>query len=308
MSTFFSKRRILVTGANGFVGKSLCIELERNQAIVYRLGHDKVDDIVDTKFINKLFLKERFDYCFHLAAQSLLEVETEDPTHSFDGNIIGTWNILEATRKYKLKGIIVASTTHVYGKNQLPFIEKYNPMPTGPYETSKVCADILAQLYANYYNLPVAIARFVNIYGPGDYHNRLIPKTIRLLLAQKQPQLYSKNVTRDYLFIQDAVNAYMSLMEKLNQLKKKDTNIIFNFGTGNHYSSKDIIEHIIRLMNLSEIKPQVLELSRRLEVNEQYVSIEKARTILHWQPKYSLIEGLIETIAWYHKNFNKKRI
>lgn len=311
MSNFWKSKRILVTGATGFIGTALVKKLLELDGTVYALSNNssfkkeypnlKVirDDINDKKTILALFDKNNFDFCFHLAAQSIVDIGSNDPTTTFEVNIKGTWNILEAARFNKLKGIIIASTSHVYGKNTLPFLEEYFPRPSRPYETSKACADMIAQMYASYYDLPVAIARFVNTYGYGDKNVRIVPRTIQLLMQNKRPEIYYDRTTRDYLYIDDAINAYVILAEKLKDLKKESDNIIFNFGTGKHYSNATVIKKIIKLYYGSTVIPVVTKVVRKQEINKQYVSINKAKKLLDWKPCFTLEQGLLRTIKWY---------
>src|SRR3989344_1769960 len=267
MTYFLHNKKVLVTGASGFIGSHLTIALLEKGAQVYTLSsnnitksplidkkiaksikHEFVHDITDTAYIKALFKKNQFNICFHLAAQPLVDIAEMDPTPTFEVNIKGTWNILEAARQNNLDGVIIASTTHIYGKNKLPYMEKFFPRPSRPYETSKACADIIAQTYAQYYEMPVAIARCVNVYGPGDTNRRLVPATIKLLMSNKNPKIYADHTTRDYMYIADAINGYLLLAEKIKFLTKISPNVVFNFGTGSHYTSATVIKRIIALL------------------------------------------------------------
>lgn len=311
MNSFWSKKRVLITGASGFIGSHLTHKLADLQADITALSNKQtnqgktsmtIGDITDTDFILELFKNNHFEYCFHLAGQALVDKGSTDPTPTFEINIKGTWNILEAARQNKVQGTIIASTSHVYGQNTLPFLEEYFPRPSRPYETSKACADMIAQTYAQYYSLPVAIARCVNIYGPGDQNDRIVPHTIKNLINNKPPEILNDMVTRDYIYIDDVINAYITLAENLPTLEEKNGNIIFNFGTGKHYTNKDIVEKIIKLFGNEHLEPIITKLSRKQEIIKQYVSIEKAQKYFHWQPTYNLEEGLKKTIDWYKKN------
>lgn len=316
MSNFWEDKKVLVTGGTGFVGSALVNRLlQLNVGKVFVLGKDLapeislessaikvVGDISDKDFINQLFKENSFDICFHLAAQPLVSEGDLSPLPTIQTNIMGTANILEAARNFKLKGVVLASTTHVYGNNEVPFLEEYFPRPSRPYETSKACADMLAQTYALYYDLPIAIGRFVNIYGPGDPNERIVPKTIKLLLQNKNPEIYDDQVNRDYLFIEDAIDGYIILAEKISEISNKKSNIIYNFGTGLHYSTAHIVETIIKLMNKSDIKPIKIENVRKKEIINQYVSIDKTLKTLGWQARHNLEDGLMKTINWHQNN------
>jgi len=318
MKNFWRVKKVLVTGGNGFVGKHLVSRLldlgaqtfilekeeqksQNSQSPIILPGNLQVvvGDIRDSNFINDLFRNNNFDVCFHLAAQSLVDKGDQNPLPTFEINIMGTANVLEAARQYKLCKLIIASTSHVYGENKLPLLEKYFPRPSRPYETSKACADILAQTYAKYYRSPIAIGRFVNIYGPGDQNQRIVPRTIQLILNNKNPEIFNDKVTRDYLYIDDAVDGYLTLAEKMKELTRQNQNIIYNFGTGKHYSTKYLVLKIIFLLGKSYITPTVVNSPRKQEIINQYVSVEKTKKILGWSPRYSLTEGLKRTIDWY---------
>lgn len=327
MNNFWKGKKVLITGASGFVGSHLTATLIKLNANITVLNdkkispksflfnnsildniHEIIGNVSNSNFIQDIFKSHKFSYCFHLAALPLLEEAGNNPSKTFEVNTKGTWNILESARQNQLDGVIIASTTHVYGSNKLPFIEEYYPRPSGPYETSKACADMIAQAYANYYLLSVTIARCVNIYGPGDQNERIVPNTIKLLINKKNPEIFLDETTRDYMYIDDAINAYITLAEKLRYLEKNNSNIVFNFGTGKHYSNVQIIKKIIKLFGNTNIQPVLLKKRRRLEINKQYVSIEKAEKYLHWQPKYSLDQGLVKTINWYRRNQYKYTI
>lgn len=324
---FWNNKRVFITGGSGFIGQALSKRLSELGARVYVL-HKTGDkpgllskdqpllknqtiiegEICDTRFIDNLFKKNDFEICFHLAAKPLVleGKENESPLSTFEVNIMGTLNILEAVRRHKIQGLVVASTAHVYGESKLPFLERYLPQPSSPYETSKACADILAQTYNKYYKLPVAIARFVNIYGPGDSNKRIIPKTIQLILQNQSPELYDVETKRSYLHIDDAVNGYVTLAEKLEELRGKNANIIYNFGSNKIYSNKDIINKILTLMKREDIIPKVIKSTREKEIAAQYVSSAKAKRNLGWSPKISIEDGLENTIRWYRRQTDKK--
>lgn len=303
-------KKILITGINGFVGGNLAKKLKSLGADVYGVSRsveekDKIlkANILDFSRIDEFIKKTKIEICFHLAGESLVETGQTDPFNTFKVNIEGTLNILESARKNHVGRIIISSTSHVYGKNRVPYFEGYPPRPSRPYETSKACMDLIAQSYSGSFNLPVLIPRFVNIYGPGDLNfNRLIPKTIKAVLSGKNPTMWGGNVVRDYLFIDDAAHAYLLLASV--DLEKLGENKIFNFGSGNNISVEDLIRRIISLSD-KELKIKKISEERPLEINQQYVSFNKASKILGWKNATSLDKGLQETINWYKSYFGK---
>lgn len=308
----FKGKKILITGISGFVGSNLAARLKELGAEVYGISKSMKSrnilkvDILDYERLNKFIKERKIDTCFHLAAESLVETGQKDPYNTFKTNIEGALNVLESARKNKVEKIIVASTVHVYGNNKLPYLEEYTPRPSRPYETSKTCIDLIAQSYANSFNLPVVVPRFVNIYGPHDLHfERLIPRTIKAVLEDKSPKMWGGEAIRDYLFIDDALEAYISLA-KMN-LKTLKWNRIFNFGSGNRISVRNLVEKIIKLSG-KRVDIDKISQGRSEEIPVQYASWGKARKLLHWEPKVDLDEGLKRTIAWYMNYQKNKRL
>lgn len=300
---YFKNKKILITGISGFIGGSLAKKLKALDAYIYGISRSKSSrnilktSILDYSIINSFIKDKKIDICFHLAAESLVELGQKDPYLTFKINTEGTLNILESARKNNLEKIIIASTSHVYGNNRVPYYEGYIPRPSRPYETSKTCVDLIAQSYANTYNLPVLIPRFVNIYGPGDLNfNRIIPGTIKSVINNQNPKMWGGDVVRDYLYIDDAVNAYLKLASK--NIPKAEKNKIFNFGSSNILSVEDLIEKII-LISKKNLKIEKTDSERFLEIKFQYVSWKKASRYLNWNPKINLDEGLKKTIEWY---------
>jgi len=166
-----------------------------------------------------------------------------------------------------------------------------------PYDVSKSCTDLIAQSYAKTYDLPITIARMGNIYGYGDLNfNRIIPGTIKSILENKPIELRSDgSPIREYFFVLDAVSAYLTMAE-MSQ-KKKITGEAFNFSSGEKFTVLQIVEKIMKEMG-ARGKPHIQNTSRH-EIQDQYLSIEKAKKILKWKPRYQTGEGLAMTIEWY---------
>jgi CDP-glucose 4,6-dehydratase len=317
---FWKGKKVLVTGANGFVGSNLVTELLRRQAEVFafvadsdhenplfseiksRLAGVMIGDVADYHAVNAAFSDNGIEICFHLAAQALVGDAFESPLPTFRTNILGTTNVLEAARCSKdFKSLVIASTTHVYGDNkELPYLETFFPRPSRPYETSKACADILAQTYYYTYNLPVAIARFTNTYGPGDLNfSRVVPKAMQSVVNGKNPEIIGGTAVRDYLYIKDAVDAYMMLAENVEREEIKGQ--AFNFGSERLLSVIGMTEKVIDVSGKKDLDVIVHSAeSRSKEIDKQYVSVEKARNLLGWEARYGVEEALRETYAWYN--------
>jgi len=299
-------KRILITGITGFVGKALEKRLCILGAKVFgvsrsvNLGKQVLrSSILNYSAVDKFIKDSNIEICFHLASASLVEEGQLHPYQTFKVNTEGTLNILESARNNKLEKVIIASTSHVYGKNKVPYLESYTPKPTRPYETSKACTDIIAQSYAESFGLPVLIPRFVNIYGPGDLNfQRLIPKTIKSVLGDSIPKMWGGEAMRDYLFIDDAIHAYIRLATL--DMEHIGSNRIFNFGGNNRILVKNLIKKIIKISG-KKLEIKRIPQERNEEIESQYVSSKKAKQLLEWEPKIDLDLGLKKTIAWYSK-------
>ncbi len=319
---FWKKRKVLITGATGFIGSNLVRELIKHGAIVFALTHSSKEkngffssvekkkirfvqaDVRDYEALSKIFTKNKIDTCFHLAAQPIVMAAFESPLPTFDINIRGTINILEVARCSRfLKRLVIASTTHVYGNNrELPYIESFSAKPSRPYETSKACVDMLAQTYYYTYGLPVAMTRMTNTYGPGDFNfSRVIPKVIKAIIDDKNPEIIGGTAVRDYLYVKDAVNGYLALAENVHRQEIRGE--AFNFGSGQIFSVLEVVQKILKVSGKRNLKLKVhAEIELKKEIDKQYVSTEKSKSLLGWKPKYSLERGLMETYRWYEKN------
>lgn len=294
-------KTVLVTGAGGFVGGHLARRLTSLGAIVVGLSrkHAHGIDVTDRDALGPIIQKKP-RVIFHLAGEALVEKGQEAPYDTFRTNVLGTLNILELARLAGIPRVVIGSTAHVYGVGVPPFHEDSPPRPSRPYETSKTVTDLLAQSYADSFSLPVVIPRFVNIYGPGDTNfTRLIPKTLKYILTGRPVPIWGGSAKREYLYIDDAVEAYILLATISEATVEK--NRIFNFGAGKPVAVEEIIRRIGKLAGIA-VKIQRLSKGREGEILEQYVSWEKATRVLGWKPRVSLDEGLARTISWWREH------
>lgn len=259
----------------------------------------------DLDVIERALGEYEIDTVFHLAAQAIVGVANRNPISTFEANILGTWNILEACRRHPLiKRVIVASSDKAYGDQPtLPYDENMPLQGKHPYDVSKSCADLLSHTYFNTYGLPVCITRCGNLYGGGDLNfNRIIPQTIQLVLNGETPEIRSDGTfIRDYFYIEDAVEAYLLLAEKMEELNLAGE--AFNFSNEIQLTVLELVEKILKAMD-SDLKPKVLNQGSH-EIKHQYLSAEKARKLLNWTPAHTIDEGLEKTIEWYKAFFQK---
>ena len=320
--SFWGNKNILVTGATGILGSWLTQYLAEQNSNVTIILRDIVPrsqlslsgtikkinisrgSLENYRDVERTFNEYEIDTCFHLGAQTIVTAANRSPLATFESNIKGTWNVLEAVRNSELvERLIVASSDKAYGEQkELPYKEGTPLQGSNSYDVSKTCSDLIAQAYYNTYKIPVAIARLGNIYGGGDLNfNRIVPGTIKSLLFNQRPIIRSDGTfIRDYFYVKDAVSAYLALCQKL-----KSRNVIgqaFNFGSGERLSVLEIVYKITNLMGKTKIKPKILNTAKG-EIKEQWLSCEKAKKILGWKPKYKSENGMLETIEWYKSFF-----
>ena len=322
---FWNNKNVFITGGTGFLGSYLVKKLVNYGANVTMLVRDYIPQsniyvgeeykkvnvvhgtLEDYLLIERTLGEYEIDTIFHLAAQAIVGVANRNPLATFTSNIQGTWNILEAARTSPLiKQVIVASSDKAYGdQEKLPYDENMPLQGMHPYDVSKSCADLIAQTYYETYKLPVCITRCGNLYGGGDLNfNRIIPQSIKSILNNEAPVIRSDgSFIRDYFYIEDAVDAYINLAEKVVELNLGGQ--AFNFSNEIQLTVLELVNKILKIMG-SDIKPIILNQGSN-EIIHQYLSAKKARTVLGWSPNYTIDEGLSKTIEWY-KEFLKKEI
>ncbi len=258
--------------------------------------------LLDYDLVERALIEYQVDTVLHLAAQSLVVTANQSPRSTFQSNITGTWNVLEACRHSpSVKRVVLASSDKAYGTHkQLPYTEDYPLLATNPYDASKACADILARCYHTSFGLSIAVTRCTNIYGGADFNlSRIVPSTIVSLLKGRPVVLRSDgSPIRDYIYVQDAVSAYLTLAENLHRAEVAGQ--AFNFGTGEPISVLDLVRCILEVFGRPEAELEIGQLGQlRGEIDAQYVSIQKAREVLGWASRWPLREGLKASIRWY---------
>jgi len=317
--TSWSARKVLVTGATGVVGSWLTRRLLDEGAYVVALVRDldpqsellrsgtlqRVNvvngELEDAVTVARAVVDHEVDTILHLGAQTIVGAALQTPAGAFASNVMGTWNVLEAARLYSslVRSVVVASSDKAYGTAaQLPYTEDMPLQGRGPYDVSKSCADLLATSYADTYGVPVLIARCGNIYGGGDLNwSRIVPGTIRSLLQGDKPVLRSDGTfRRDYLHVDDVVEAYMLLSDVAHEGRHAGEG--FNFSNESALTVREIYDLVCEATVGSVVEPKILGQAEH-EIRDQWLSAEKARTQLGWTPRVSMTEGLARTVAWY---------
>jgi len=319
--TYWQDRPVFITGCTGLLGSWLTQSLiERGANVVglirdntpnsffFQSGLEKCITIVrgeieDYALIERVVNEYEIESVFHLGAQTIVTIANRSPIATFRSNIQGTWNILEACRQVStVKRIVVASSDKAYGdQKHLPYDEDSPLEGRHPYDVSKSCSDLICRSYFETYNLPVCVTRCGNLFGAGDLNfNRIVPGTIRSLHRGERPVIRSNGMfLRDYFYVNDAVNAYVYLAEKMDE--KRLHGEAFNFSTESPKTVLEVVNTISALMG-SSLEPVILNTAIN-EITDQYLSAKKARDLLKWSAGSTFEDGLKNTITWYKKFF-----
>jgi CDP-glucose 4,6-dehydratase len=321
MTNYWENRRVFVTGATGMIGSWLIDELVKKRAHVVALVRDfdprselfrsgNIDQISvvsgtleELKTIERAINEFEIAVVFHLGAQAIVSAAQRDPIQAFESNIRGTYNLLEACRRYphSVRRVVVASSDKAYGEvANLPYTEDMALQGRNPYEVSKSCADLIAQSYHQAYDLPVAISRCANTYGGGDLNwSRIIPGAISAFLSGDSFSIRSDgSYLRDYMYVADSVNAYLCLGEADDRVHGQ----AFNFSTESPITVLDLVKTIRSRMDRATLEPVVLGTATG-EIHDQYLSSKKARDVLGWSGDFALVDGIDSTVEWYKDYF-----
>lgn len=315
---FWNSRSVFVTGATGLLGGWLVPALVERGASVVVLVRDTTPrsmlvregwlnrvasvhgSLTDDGLVRRTLAEYGVQTIFHLGAQTLVGVAKVDPIGTLEANVRGTWTVLEAARQCGVSEVLVASSDKAYGESpNLPYREDYPLQGRFPYDVSKSCADLITSMYARTYGLPAAIVRCGNLFGGGDLNfSRLIPGVIEATLRGERFKIRSDGLfVRDFVYVEDAAEAYMCLAENL----ARDRAIggeAFNFSLGERPTMLDLVEKVLTIMQREDLRPIVQNIANA-EIREQYMDPTKAQTRLGWTPRCGMDEGLRRTIEWY---------
>jgi CDP-glucose 4,6-dehydratase len=311
-------RRVLVTGADGFVGRWLVNALAERKARVWALVWSSVKqgknaaflkvppgletirgDITDLGQMSRLIAESAIDTVYHLAASNINTGSKVSPYNVFETNVRGVYTVLEACRLApQAVSAIVSSSKEVE--------DCFNPTARRkhhPYMTSKAAAELLSRAYTDTFDVPVALIRSDNLYGGGDFNwARLVPGTMRSVFRGEVPIIRSNGLfQRDYVYIEDAIAAYLAVGERLEDPAVKGQ--LFRIATGVGTSVLEIVQHIVRAAGLSQMEPRILNEKSEERVDSFYSPVIE-RKVLGWSAQSTLEEGLRRTCDWY-RNFFK---
>ncbi len=313
-------RNILVTGGIGFIGSHLVqklVDLKSRVIVPYQSIDPKsyfitcaldkkstlaVCDLKDFRRVFDVVTKYEIDYIFHLGAQSIVTVAYDNPLETFETNVLGTVNVLEAARLYsRVKGILVTSSDKAYGK--IPRASEINPVGGDhPYETSKAAADLIATTYFRTYNLPVVVTRFGNVYGEGDLNfTRIVPGIMQSLVQKEVLQIRSNGkYVRDYVYVGDVIDASIMLVKNI----KSSRGEAFNISSLENLSVLELVKKIEEILG-GKTKYKILSNAIN-EIPKQSVNFAKIRKTFGWKPKNNLKSTIPSICEWYKLHFGVK--
>lgn len=303
---------VVVTGGVGFIGSNLVEELTKDNEVIViddlstgkreNIDESKVEfvqgSITDLELLKKVF--EDVDYVFHQAAIPSVQRSVENPLATNEVNVKGTLNVLIAAKVNGVKKVIYASSSSVYGDTpELPKRENMSPNPLSPYAVSKLTGEYYCNAFSEVYDLKTVCLRYFNVLGPkqnpSSEYAAVIPKFITRVMRKQPPIIYGDgNQTRDFTFVKDVVRANILAMER-------DAKGIFNVAYGKRTSINELASKIMETVSL-EMEP-VHDKPRPGDIRHSLADISLAKDKLGYKPKYSLEEGLEETIKWFQKNF-----
>ena len=314
---FWAGKTVVVAGATGFLGGWLVRRLLEYDANVVTLVRDpnkqsqvvldslidrtavELGNVADPHFLGRIFERYAIDAFFHAAYGADVNRVLSEPVECFRSSVLSTWILLDLIRTVQPSCVaVVSSSDKAYGGQDLPYRETSDLRPVHPYEVAKACQDLAAQSFGRVYQVPVAITRCGNFFGPYDFNfTRLIPGICRSLARHETPHLRSDGqFTRDFLYIEDAVDAQLLLAEKL----ASDDSLYgeaFNFSYGEQL---EVVRIVRKLMTIAGIHSEpVVENTVQAEIRHMHLSSEKAERILHWKPVIGFDEGLRRSVDWY---------
>lgn len=310
-------KNILVTGGTGFIGSHLTeklLDTKCNVIITYQSLNpkslfltEKFDniailvqaDLKNFKRTYEIVTRYEIDFIFHLAAQSIVPTAFYNPLETFETNIIGTAHILESARLYgKVQGIIAVSSDKAYGKTPRA-VEESPLFGDHPYESSKIGCDLIATTYHKTYGLPVVVARFGNVYGEGDLNfTRIIPGIMQAMIMEKKLAIRSDGkYIRDYIYVNDVINALVLLAKNIKRIKGE----AFNISSTENLSVLELMKKIEKIVG-KKIDYQITKTAVN-EIPKQSLSYAKIKKQLNWKPKHSLLNTIPQIYDWYENYF-----
>jgi len=298
-------KKILVTGASGFIGSHLIRRLIKENAEVYCIDRNRIKleepdiksyqiDLRNYDELKKIISDINPDIIFHLAALTNPSRDINLVKDMFEVNLQGTINLLLATKDINYDLFIYTNTSELYGdENKPPFKEDMKPKTMSPYSASKISAEVYCDLFLELFNKPITIFRLPIVYGPSQKGNMFIPDLMNSIKENKEFVMTKGEQARDFIYIDDIIEAFIL------SCKKENIKGIYNLGSGKEIKLKEIINILKEYINL---KVKFDKPYRENEIWHYYLDISKTKKELNWKPKIELKEGLKRTLNWWKNN------
>jgi len=308
------RKTVLVTGATGFIGACLTrrlVEMKWDVHVVskgasnkWRIGDllgslvEHESDLRDRKRLSRIVLEVQPTIIYHLATYGAYHFQN-DVENIMTTNIDGTLNLLAACSEVGFDHFVVAGSSSEYGMKNHPMKETDVLEPTDFYGVAKAAATLSCMCLAKLRNLPINILRLFAVYGYYEAHTRLIPTVIRASLLGENPRLVSPSSVRDFIFVEDVIDAFL----KAASVRKELCGEIYNVGFGKQYTTLEVVSKIIELVD-ANVRPMWghAEPRQKQEPKLWVSDPSKIRRCLGWKPKYGLERGLGKTIEWFRRN------
>lgn len=280
-------KRILVTGASGFIGSALVAYLNQKGKKVIGLGSRELD-VTDRIQTQELDVSD-VGHVIHMAGKTFVPRSWEEPAEFFGTNAFGTLNMLELCRQNKIPMTYISA--YIYGPPEHNPIGESDPVnPNNPYARSKYMGEELCEFYARQFGVQVSVIRPFNVYGAGQKETFLIPQIISHAMKEEMISVMDLAPMRDYVYLEDLLRAIELTVEKVQEYD------VFNIGSGISYSVGQVIELVQKILGTD--KPVVCRnQTRKNELNNVVADITHAKDVLGWVPSYTLEEGLAQMIG-----------
>lgn len=314
-SNMHETKTVLLTGAAGFIGANLSRQLLKEGHEVHAILREtsnlwRIEDIVEEMNIHKADLssanavhaiveKVNPKLVFHLAAYGGYHMQ-QDKQQIIASNVVGTTNLLNAAKKAKVECFVNTGSSSEYGFKDKPMHETDLAQPVNFYGVSKVFSTLLCSYAWLVEKVPTVTLRLFSVYGYFEEQHRLVPYIINCCLKKQQPKLASPRSVRDFVFIEDVVEAYL-----LASKKQEAFGEAINIGSGKQHSVGDVVETVCSLCKAAIVPLWGAEQPRPTELKNWVADITKAKKVLGWKPKHELREGLLKTIKWHRSGYKK---
>jgi nucleoside-diphosphate-sugar epimerase len=308
------KKKVLITGGTGFIGSNFVYKflalgydvhlLVRSESNFWRIAPIKkkvklhYTDLCNAEEVNKLIKKLKPQIILHFAAYGVYQRKQQDIALTINTNLLGTINLVNALSKIKFDCFIYTGSFFEYGIKNKPMKETDILEPVNLYGITKAAGTMYCQYMSRKLNLPIVITRLSTVYGYFEDKDRLIPTIIKSNLTNTELNLSNPNFVRDFIFIEDIIDAYLKAIKKIKKIKGE----IFNLGTGKQTKIDEVVNLVKKLAH-SYIEPCYEKVApTQLEPKICVADISKAKKLLNWKPRYNLEKGLRKGIDWFKKN------